>query len=66
VDARDGRLGLPPRAARIAPAHSVVVLSALDLSNERLQELRANALIGKPFDLDVLYGAVHDVLPKRS
>lgn len=56
------------RRAQLAshPHIPVVVLSALDLSSERLQELRANALIGKPFDLDVLYGAVHDVLPKRS
>ena len=48
------------------PHIPVIVLSALDLSSERLLELRANALIGKPFDLDVLYGAVHDVLPKRD
>jgi two-component system response regulator MprA len=56
------------RRAQLAthPHIPVVVLSALDLSSERLHELRANALIGKPFDLDVLYGAVHDVLPKRS
>jgi two-component system response regulator MprA len=56
------------RRAQLAtyPHIPVVVLSALDLSSERLQELRANALIGKPFDLDVLYGAVYDVLPKRS
>jgi len=56
------------RRAQLAshPHIPVVVLSALDLSSDRLQELRANALIGKPFDLDVLYGAVHDVLPKRS
>jgi CheY-like chemotaxis protein len=55
------------RRAQLAshPHIPVIVLSALDLSSERLQELRANALIGKPFDLDVLYGAVHDVLPKR-
>jgi CheY-like chemotaxis protein len=44
----------------------VVVISALDLSSDRLEELRADALIGKPFDLDVLYGAVADVLAKRS
>lgn len=56
------------RRAQLAshPHIPVVILSALDLSSERLRELRANALIGKPFDLDVLYGAVHDVLPKRS
>jgi CheY-like chemotaxis protein len=56
------------RRAQLAshPHIPVVILSALDLSSERLQELRADALIGKPFDLDVLYGAVQDVLPKPS
>ncbi len=44
----------------------VVVISALDLSSTKLEELRADALIGKPFDLDVLYSAVADVLAKRS
>ena len=44
----------------------VVVISALDLSSDRLQELRADAVIGKPFDLDVLYGAVAEVLAKRG
>ena len=43
----------------------VVVISALDLSSPRLEELGADALIGKPFDLDALYGAVADVLAKR-
>ena len=56
------------RRAQLAthPHIPVIVLSALDLSSEKLQELRANALIGKPFDLDVLYGAVKDVLAKPS
>ena len=56
------------RRAQLAshPHIPVIVLSALDLSSDRLQELRANALIGKPFDLDVLYSAVADVLPKRA
>jgi len=40
------------------PGIPVVVLSALDLSSDRLSELRAAALIGKPFDLDELYVAV--------
>ena len=54
------------RRAQLAshPHIPVIVLSALDLSSERLLELRADALIGKPFDLDVLYGAVSEVLPK--
>ena len=43
----------------------VIVISALDLSSTRLEELGADALIGKPFDLDVLYSAVADVLAKR-
>jgi len=52
------------RRAQLAshPEIPVVVLSALDISAERLSELRADALIGKPFDLDVLYNAVEDVL----
>ena len=40
------------------PGIPIVVLSALDLSHERLVELRADALVGKPFDLEQLYGAV--------
>jgi two-component system response regulator MprA len=47
------------------PEIPVVVLSALDIASERLAELRADALIGKPFDLDVLYDAVQDVLGLR-
>jgi CheY-like chemotaxis protein len=56
------------RRAQLAshPQIPVIVLSALDLTSDRLQELRADALVGKPFDLDVLYGAVQDVLPKRA
>jgi two-component system response regulator MprA len=52
------------RRAQLAshPEIPVVVLSALDIATERLSELRADALIGKPFDLDVLYAAVGDVL----
>jgi DNA-binding response OmpR family regulator len=40
------------------PGIPLVVLSALDLSHERLSELRAEALVGKPFDLDELYASV--------
>ncbi len=43
----------------------VIVMSALDLSSPRLEELGADALIGKPFDLEVLYDTVADVLAKR-
>ena len=43
----------------------VVVISALDLSSPRLEELGADALVGKPFDLDALYSAVAEVLAKR-
>jgi CheY-like chemotaxis protein len=52
------------RRAQLAadPAIPVVVLSALDPSNDRLVELRADAVVGKPFDLDVLYAAVSDVI----
>jgi len=55
------------RRAQLAshPQIPVIVVSALDLSSERLEELRADALIGKPFDLEMLYGAVHDVLARR-
>ncbi len=56
------------RRAQLAshPQIPVIVVSALDLSSERLEELRADALIGKPFDLDMLYAAVQDVLARRS
>ncbi|HZP94721.1 MAG TPA: response regulator [Candidatus Limnocylindria bacterium] len=56
------------RRAQLAahPEIPVVVLSALDLSNERLEELRAHSLIGKPFDLDVLYAALADLFRKRA
>ncbi len=54
------------RAQSVSHAHiPVIVISALDLSSPRLAELAADALIGKPFDLDVLYKAVADVLAKR-
>lgn len=53
------------RAQSVSHAHiPVVVISALDLSSSRLEELDADALIGKPFDLDVLYSAVADALAK--
>lgn len=56
------------RRAQLAshPDIPVVVLSALDLSNERLEELRADALLAKPFDLDALYSAVDTVLRRRT
>ncbi len=41
-----------------APRIRVVVLSALSASNERLPELRADALVEKPFDLETLFSAV--------
>ena len=44
--------------AQAHPGIPLVVLSALDLSHERLAELRADALVSKPFDLDQLYDAV--------
>lgn len=55
------------RRAQLAahPEIPVIVLSALDLSHERLDELRADALLGKPFDLDVLYDAVRDLIAAR-
>lgn len=48
------------------PHIPVIVISALDLTSARIAELRADALIGKPFDLDVLYAAVNGVLAKRA
>lgn len=52
------------RRAQLAshPQIPVIVVSALDLSSERVEELHASAIIGKPFDLETLYGAVEDVL----
>jgi CheY-like chemotaxis protein len=44
------------------PGIPLVVLSALDLSHERLAELRAEALLGKPFDLEKLYESVAKAL----
>jgi CheY-like chemotaxis protein len=48
------------------PDIPVIVVSALDLSNEHLEELRAHAVIGKPFDLEMLYAAVEEVLADRG
>lgn len=52
------------RKAQLAahPEIPVVVLSALDPRSERLAELRATAVVPKPFDLDALYAAVAGVL----
>lgn len=47
------------------PDIPVIVMSALDLSSERLEELDASAILGKPFDLDTLYAAVLNALPRR-
>ena len=47
------------------PDIPVIVVSALDLSSERLEELDASAILGKPFDLDTLYAAVLNALPRR-
>ena len=44
------------------PGIPLVVLSALDLSHERLAELRAEALLGKPFDLEQLYESIAKAL----
>lgn len=44
------------------PTIPVVVLSALNVRDPRLQELGADALVGKPFDLDDLYVAVASVI----
>jgi two-component system response regulator MprA len=55
------------RRAQLAsyPKIPVIVLSALDPTNERLGELHADVVIAKPFDLDTLYGAVAGVLEDR-
>lgn len=54
------------RAQSVSHGHiPVIVISALDLSSTHVAELAADALIAKPFDLDVLYRAVADVLAKR-
>ena len=54
------------RRAQLAshPQIPVIVVSALDLSSERVEELAASAVIGKPFDIDTLYGAVESALNK--
>ena len=44
------------------PQIPVVVLSAQTLSADRLSELRPDAVVGKPFDLQALYDAVDAVL----
>jgi CheY-like chemotaxis protein len=44
------------------PEIPVVVLSAQNISGDRLMELRPDALIAKPFDLQALYDAVETVL----
>jgi two-component system response regulator MprA len=49
-----------------APGIPVVVLSALDLGRERLAELRASAVLGKPFDLDELFDAVRRAVASRN
>lgn len=56
--------GFEFRKAQLAshPEIPVVVLSALDSRSTRLAELRADALVPKPFDLDALYAAVSRVL----
>ena len=48
------------------PRLPVIVLSALDLPPEKLAALRADALVGKPFDLEVLYAAIEDVLGRPA
>ena len=48
------------------PQIPVIVVSALDLSSEHIEELRAGAVIGKPFDLDTLYSAVEEVLKRGA
>ena len=55
------------RSAQLArhPGIPLIVLSALDVSNGRLAELRADALVAKPFELDALYQAVSQVIAAR-
>ena len=47
------------------PGLPVIVLSALDLPADKLAELRADALVNKPFDLEVLYGALAELVARR-
>lgn len=56
------------RRAQLAshPGIPVIVLSALDAGSQRVDELRADALLAKPFDLDVLYAAVRDLIATRG
>lgn len=56
------------RRAQLAshPEIPVIVISALDLPSERLEELRAVTLLGKPFDLDALYDAVRNAVAARG
>lgn len=60
--------GFEFRKAQLAafPEIPVVVLSALDIRNPRVVELRATALLSKPFDLESLYAAVAGVLRPAS
>jgi CheY-like chemotaxis protein len=48
------------------PGIPIIVLSALDLSSERLRELHPDALISKPFDIEDLYAAVTRALGRRG
>ncbi len=48
------------------PQIPVIVLSAQSLSGDRLAELRADRLLGKPFDLQALYDAVETVLHRSA
>jgi two-component system, OmpR family, KDP operon response regulator KdpE len=50
---------------RSHPDIPIVVLSALDLTDKRLAELRADALVPKPFELEGLYRAVANALAAR-
>ncbi len=55
------------RRAQLAsyPEIPVIVLSALEPSAQRIDELRADAVLAKPFDLDGLYGVVRDLIAAR-
>ena len=48
------------------PGVPVIVLSALELEPAKLLALEADALIEKPFDLDVLYRTVSEVLARHA
>lgn len=55
------------RRAQLAshPDIPVVVLSAMDRQSPRLEELRADAIVSKPFELESLYTAVSGVIARR-